>query len=212
MNDDLVQPKRGFGTHPHRDAEICTYVIEGELTHKDSMGTAETLGPGAIQFMTAGSGVSHSEHNLSPKPLRFIQMWLTPRKRGLTPNYGSSVGNAELRTNGWHHMVSDVKSDAQTDVKINTDANMYAAEIDSGKELILKINAGRQAYVLCIDGKSNFTSQVSGEESCTDPEFTLHRHDSSELIGPVEVTVSGPSHLLVVEMAYDKRSSGRSDL
>jgi redox-sensitive bicupin YhaK (pirin superfamily) len=81
MNDDLVQPSRGFGAHPHRDAEIVTYIVQGQLTHKDSMGTRETLGRGSVQFMTAGSGVTHSEHNLDAKhPLRFIQMWFTPRR------------------------------------------------------------------------------------------------------------------------------------
>uniref|UniRef100_A0A7S2TL20 Pirin N-terminal domain-containing protein n=1 Tax=Lotharella oceanica TaxID=641309 RepID=A0A7S2TL20_9EUKA len=89
MNDDLVQPKRGFGEHPHRDAEICTYVVHGQLTHQDSMGTKESLGKGSIQFMTAGTGVRHSEHNLHNEPLRFIQMWLTPKAGGLKPNYGS---------------------------------------------------------------------------------------------------------------------------
>ena len=67
MNDDLVQPSRGFGTHPHRDVEICTYIVNGHLTHQDSMGTAETITRGAIQYMTAGTGVSHSEYNLDPK-------------------------------------------------------------------------------------------------------------------------------------------------
>ena len=87
-----VQPARGFGAHPHREMEIVTYVVEGELTHQDSMGTKESLGRGSIQFMTAGTGVSHSEHNVDPtKPLRFIQMWLVPRERGLNPNYGRSA-------------------------------------------------------------------------------------------------------------------------
>jgi redox-sensitive bicupin YhaK (pirin superfamily) len=102
MNDDLVQPDRGFGAHPHRDVEICTYVVEGSLTHKDSMGTSESLGRGAIQFMTAGSGVTHSEHNLDKEnPLRFIQIWINTRKRGLPPNYGSNAGNADARRNNW---------------------------------------------------------------------------------------------------------------
>jgi len=75
MNDDLVQPDRGFGAHPHRNVEICTYIVNGSLTHQDSMGTKETLTRGAIQFMTAGSGVTHSEHNLDKtNPLRFIQI------------------------------------------------------------------------------------------------------------------------------------------
>ncbi len=87
MNDDLVQPNRGFGEHPHNNVEICTYVVEGELTHQDSMGTAETLGRGAIQFMTAGTGVSHQEHNRHlSNPLRFIQIWINTRTRNLKVN------------------------------------------------------------------------------------------------------------------------------
>ena len=78
MNDDLVQPKRGFGTHPHQNAEIVTYVVNGELTHEDSMGTSESLGRGSIQFMSAGSGIEHSETNAGDKPLRFIQTWIKP--------------------------------------------------------------------------------------------------------------------------------------
>ena len=103
MNDDLVQPSRGFGSHPHRNAEICTYVVEGELTHKDSMGTKETITRGAIQFMTAGSGIVHSEHNLhEEKPLRFIQMWITPKRDNLKPNYGSFSGDLTHRLNKWY--------------------------------------------------------------------------------------------------------------
>ncbi len=146
MNDDLVQPSRGllvsltkfvgpflyiwctssgFGTHPHRDAEICTYVVDGFLTHKDSMGTEESIGRGAIQFMvcfvfssssfvfiwllpqTAGSGITHSEHNLhTTDPLRFIQIWMNPRSRGLKPNYGSFNSPCADRHNQWWEKIT----------------------------------------------------------------------------------------------------------
>ena len=86
MNDDLVQPHRGFGTHPHSNMEIITYVVQGQLTHQDSMGTKETLGRGSIQFMTAGTGVRNSEFNHGDTPLRFIQTWITPTERSLSPN------------------------------------------------------------------------------------------------------------------------------
>eukprot|EP01125_Pyxidicula_operculata_P011173 TRINITY_DN3649_c0_g1_i2.p1 TRINITY_DN3649_c0_g1~~TRINITY_DN3649_c0_g1_i2.p1 ORF type:complete len:231 (-),score=35.89 TRINITY_DN3649_c0_g1_i2:63-686(-) len=134
MNDDLVQPSRGFGTHPHRNMEIVTYIVEGELTHKDSMGTDETLSRGSVQFMTAGTGVSHSEHNLNPKdPLRFIQMWIQPRKSGIEPNYGSLNVKAEdkhKRHNKWYHIVTDVLNQADVPIKINQDANIYVTELD----------------------------------------------------------------------------------
>jgi quercetin 2,3-dioxygenase len=216
MNDDLVQPMRGFGTHGHRDAEICTYVIDGHLTHKDSMGTSETLSRGAIQFMTAGSGVQHSEHNNSPDtPLRFIQMWLTPRRRGLTPNYGSSQGSADKRRNQFHHMVSDVDNvDVQTDVKINTDANMYATEMEPSQSLSFEVRENRQAYVLCVEGQTNVLNENATEEESR--AIVLDRHDSSEIVGPMKVTFQTnddtSTHLLVVEMAYDHSNSGRTDL
>jgi len=208
MNDDLVQPERGFGTHGHRDAEICTYVIQGALTHKDSMGTAETLGRGAIQFMTAGRGVRHSEHNLGQEPLRFIQMWLTPRQRGLPPNYGSSTGIEADRRDRWAHIVSDVAdSESQTGVKINTDANMYVTEISEGNELTLEINEGRQAYMICVEGATTIRSlNDDGAE-----DVRIEQHDAAEIGPSSKFALSGYAHLLVVEMAH-VAGSGRGDI
>lgn len=125
MNDDLVQPERCFGAHGHRDMEILTFIIHGQLTHKDSTGIEETLGRGGLQYMTAGTGVLHSEQNLHPfEPLRFIQFWVLPRERGLTPRYGSMPGDAvaeAARFNQWSHVVSDVLAQANTPVKIHQD-------------------------------------------------------------------------------------------
>ncbi len=167
MNDDLVQPKRGFGEHPHRDAEICTYIVEGSLTHQDSMKNGETLGRGAVQFMTAGSGVTHSERNLSEQPLRFIQMWFTPRARGLKPAYGSFVGDEAARINNFAHIVSDVNAASlRTPVKINQDVNIYVAEMDPGHSLSFAIKSGRMAYFLCMEGDVSLsaTSEASPNE------------------------------------------------
>lgn len=198
MNDDLVQPSRGFGAHGHREMEICTYVVHGELTHKDSMGTSESLGKGSIQFMTAGTGVQHSEHNLHPEEaLRFIQMWIVPSSRGLEPNYGSMCGSKVDRSNKWAHLVSDVKSAAQTPVKINQDANIFATELGQGKSLTLSIGAGRQAYLLCIDGGIDVKSAAKALDS-------LQKHDAAEIVGPIDLEVwaqpSKGGHLLYVEM------------
>lgn len=197
MNDDLVQPSRGFGAHPHRDMEIITFVVEGSLTHKDSMGTEETLGRGSVQFMTAGTGVRHSEHNLDPaRPLRFIQSWVTPRARGLHPNYGSAVGDAAAaaaRRNRWAHLVSDVRSEAKTPVKINQDCNVHVVELDAGSAAPpLEIRAGRQAYMLTVEGDL----MLPGE--------SLQRHDACKLQGAMEVEMrAGDSGAmaLVFEMA-----------
>jgi len=206
MNDDLVQPDRGFGMHPHHDAEICTYVVRGALSHKDSQGNEETLGPGSIQFMTAGSGVLHSEHNhAEAQDLRFIQMWLTPRNRGLPPNYGSfSGGNSML--DSWSHLVSDIAGDADTPVKINTDANIFVAEVTAGRGIPLQINAGRQAYMLCVEGSAKVG--LLGEE------VHLHQHDACEVHRMGDLTVVAGVHgvhILVVEMAQ-VAGSGQADL
>ena len=88
INDDLVQPGTGFPTHPHRDMEIVTYVIDGELTHADSMGNERVLSRGDVQFMTAGTGITHSEYNRGEDILRFLQIWIMPERSMLTPNYG----------------------------------------------------------------------------------------------------------------------------
>lgn len=204
LNDDRVQPARGFGTHGHSNMEIVTYVVEGELTHQDSMGTAETLGRGAIQYMTAGQGVHHSEYNLNKeRPLRFIQMWILPRMRGLTPNYGSAVGSAEARRNQFAHLVGDVKGDGKSDappaVTINQDANIYVAEItDARTKLNFEVKGGRQAYVVCLEGA---TEVDHGADACAE----LTRHDAAEVVGPQALIFSTPkegyAHVLVLEMA-----------
>jgi redox-sensitive bicupin YhaK (pirin superfamily) len=94
---------KGFNEHPHRNMEICTYVVRGELTHQDSLGTKETLSRGAVQFMSAGTGVKHAEHNFhKEKDLRVIQIWIEPREPGLKPNYGSYPGDDQnIRRDRW---------------------------------------------------------------------------------------------------------------
>ena len=187
MNDDLVQPSRGFGTHPHRDVEICTYIVSGNLTHQDSMGTAETITRGAIQFMTAGAGVSHSEHNLDPNnDLRFIQIWINPRKRGLRPNYGSFVGDEKSRLNRFAHLVSDVQdTSSSTPISINQDANIFVAEIEkSNGPVPFDVKDGRQCYILCIEG-----GMVVNENR-----YKLNRHDAAEVAGPITLTIQTLLH------------------
>eukprot|EP01031_Cornospumella_fuschlensis_P033581 gene33581-40624_t len=211
MNDDLVQPNRGFGAHPHRDVEICTYVVEGKLTHQDSMGTEETLGRGSIQFMTAGTGVTHSEHNLDVRsPLRFIQIWINTRQRGLKPNYGSMVGDAAAATarrNKWAHLVADVQNkDVDTPIKINQDANIFVSELSGDQTLTYTVSENRQAYFLCMEGDVELQAAGLSKE-------VLNRHDAAELYGPLEVQVKAQregAHVLVVEMQHT--GQGRSDL
>jgi len=221
-NDDLVQPERGFGMHGHANMEIITFIVAGQLTHKDSMGTAETLGRGDVQFMTAGSGVRHSEHNLNEaEPLRFIQMWIVPRARGLKPNYGSALGDITGRQDCFSHLVGDVEAagdDAASGrdgpaVRINQDANIYVAEFSAlGNGTQFNVAAGRQAYVLCLEGGIS----IAGEEVTA----ALGRHDAAEVFGPSDLVVEATGvqlsdetpgegsagMVLIVEMEAEGRS------
>jgi len=213
MNDDLVQPVRGFPNHGSKDAEICTYVVEGHLTHRDKMGNNETLASGAVKCVTAGQGITHSEYNDDVvNPLRCIQVWLAPRKLGLKPNYGSSPGNEAARKKKWHHIVSDINNQkAQTDITINSDANVFVAEIEEGNLVQLEVIDGRQAYLLCIDGRTSIFDQHDGRV-CPRTGVRLQCHDAAEIVGPEMMKMAGPSHLLVVEMAHNPKSNGRRDL
>lgn len=175
MNDDLVQPRRGFGTHGHANMEIITYIVSGKLTHKDSMGTEESLGRGSIQFMTAGRGVRHSEYNHEDVPLRFIQVWIVPAERGLPPNYGSYTGSLEKRKNQFQHLVSDVRDQSSsTPVEINQDTDVYATELDLGSQTTLQIEEGRQAYLLCIEGEIVVNNGTEQQQK-------LAKHDACEI-------------------------------
>ena len=124
-------------------------------------------------------------------------MWIVPSARGLQPNYGSMCGSKVDRHNKWAHLVSDVKSAAQTPVKINQDANIFATELEQGKSLTLSVGAGRQAYFLCIDGGVQVKSAAKALDS-------LHKHDAAEVVGPIDLEVSAQpgkgGHLLYVEM------------
>lgn len=211
MNDDLVQPRRGFGTHPHSNMEIVTYVVDGELTHVDSIGTKESLGRGSIQFMTAGSGIRHSEYNDGDKPLRFIQTWIMPSKSNLKPNYGSYRGDPNLRKNKLHHLVSDVKdSSVSTPVQVNQDVNTFVSELNKGAKIVHELPPGRQAYLLCIEGGV----KVNGEK--------LSKYDACEITGSggvleieateTENTPHGEvAHILMFEMK-SVANAGRSDM
>ena len=201
MNDDLVQGQRGFGMHGHRDVEIVTYVVDGVLTHQDSMGTKESLGRGSVQFMSAGYGIQHSEHNLEDDPLRFIQIWINTRRNGIEPVYGGFDGTTadakQQRTNALAQLVGDRKdASASAPVKIEQDLNMYAAELDASKTVSLPLREGRQVYLLCVEGglvAKDGASQVA-----------LARHDAAEIRGEGELELiagDGGAHLLLLEMA-----------
>jgi quercetin 2,3-dioxygenase len=152
INEDRVAPGRGFGSHPHRDMEIVSYVLEGELAHRDSMGTGSIIRPGDVQRMSAGTGVYHSENNPSPsKPVHFLQIWIRPDRMGVTPGYEQKrFDDAEKR--GRLRLV--VSGDgAVGSLTVHQDARMYAGLFDGTEAAELTVAAGRRVYVHVIRGK-----------------------------------------------------------
>jgi quercetin 2,3-dioxygenase len=151
FNDDIVQPGGGFGSHPHRDMEIVTYVIEGALEHQDSMGNKGILQAGEVQRMTAGSGVMHSEYNASDKEsVHFLQIWIKPREHGLTPSWEQKPYNVHESPNSWVPVVSG--GSIPETLHINQDAIFQAANIETGHVLDYKIPEGHLAHLFVIDG------------------------------------------------------------
>ena len=187
INDDIIGPGTGFGTHPHRDMEIISYVVDGELTHADSMGNQRTVKRGHIQYMSAGTGVLHSEHNRSTNPLRMLQIWIFPDKSGYTPDYGDFLFDWDERKNKWLHMVSSKEGTAP--VKVNQDVNFYSLELEKDEEISFPVKEGRQAYLVQIEG----ISTISGT--------SLEARDSLEIIEEdIQIKSVETSHFLVIEM------------
>ena len=187
VNDDLVRPGTGFDTHPHRDMEIVSYVVDGELTHGDSMGNRNTLSRGHVQYMSAGTGVLHSEHNRGDTTLRFLQIWIFPDERGHTPAYGDHRFDWDARRNRWLTLVSGPDGDAP--IRLHQDVRISALELEAGREVPLRVAPGRQAYLVQIEGSST----VGGVE--------LGERDGLEIVAE-DVTLAAReiSHVLVIEM------------
>jgi hypothetical protein len=158
INEDRVQPGKGFGTHGHRDMEIISYVLEGGLAHRDSMGNGSVIRPGDVQRMSAGTGVTHSEYNASEgEPVHFLQIWIEPSERGIAPSYEEKRFDDASRRGQWRLIAS---ADAREgSVRIHQDADVFVAHVDAADALAHDIGAGRRAYVHVIRGEA----RVNGE-------------------------------------------------
>jgi quercetin 2,3-dioxygenase len=189
LNDDIIHANGGFDTHPHADMEIITYIIDGELTHKDSMGNEETLTRGEVQYMSAGDGIFHSEHNRNKtKDLRVIQIWILPPENSLPRLYGSHRYIEEDRKNRLLNIVSSEEGNAQ--IKIHQDVNFYVSELDKSKKLDFEIKKARQVYFAQIEGSSN----INGIE--------LNHGDAMEITkeSMINIEAISDSHFLFIEM------------
>jgi len=151
INEDRVEPARGFGTHQHRDMEIVSYVLEGALEHKDSMGTGSIIRPGDVQRMTAGTGVAHSEYNQSKSEgVHFLQIWIVPEKAGLQPSYQQKNFPIDERKNQLRLVASRDGRDGA--VTVHQDAEIYAAVLDEGAAVSHSLAPGRHAWVQVARG------------------------------------------------------------
>ena len=158
INDDRVQPGRGFDTHGHRDMEIFSYVLEGALAHKDSMGTGSIIRPGDVQMMSAGTGIRHSEFNASREELvHFLQIWIIPNRQGVTPRYQQRRFEEAEKRGRLRLIISP--DGAEGSLSVYQDARVYAGLFDGREEQVLTLPADRHAYVHVARGSLEVNGQ-----------------------------------------------------
>ena len=158
MNEDRIAASQGFGTHPHRDMEIITYVLSGAVAHSDSMGNSGIIKPGDVQRMSAGTGIFHSEINPLPEELHLYQIWILPKQKNVTPSYEQNRYEDSEKKNKLRLVASPDGADGS--VTIGQDAQLFASLLDAGKILEHEIGAGRSAWLQNVSG----TLKVNGVE------------------------------------------------
>jgi len=185
INEDRVAPGQGFGKHPHRDMEIISYVLDGELEHKDSMGTGSVIRPGDVQRMSAGTGVFHSEYNPSAKnSVHFLQIWIEPEELGIKPSYEQKFFSPEEKRGRLRLLASPDGRDGS--VTVHQDAWLYAALIDGVERVVHPLAAGRKAYVHVARGAATVNGQPLGSGDALkvegESEVLIDKGDKAEVL------------------------------
>ncbi|MDR4503802.1 MAG: pirin family protein [Candidatus Scalindua sp.] len=184
FNDDIVKAQKGFDTHPHEEMEIISIVLDGEMVHEDTMGNTTTIRKNDVQRMTAGTGLYHSERNLSDKPVYFFQIWINPDKRGLEPSYAQKGFKPDL----WQNKIKLLASDTPGEgiVSLNTEASIYRAVLEKGKRLDLEFDENRNPFIYMIKGKAEVNNAIieTRDQARIKNELSLEivATDSSEFI------------------------------
>jgi redox-sensitive bicupin YhaK (pirin superfamily) len=175
INDDRVMPGQGFGTHPHRDMEIITYMLSGALEHKDSMGNGRVIREGEAQYMAAGRGVMHSEFNPNPdQAAHLLQIWIQPDTLGVPPRYAEkSLAGAE--TGKWHLVTSKTGRDGS--MAIHQDADLWLAKLEPGQKVAHELAAGRHAWLHVAQGRV----KVNGQELAAGDAAALDGRSAAEV-------------------------------
>lgn len=179
LNDDVVQPGAGFGLHPHRDMEIVSIVLQGQLLHRDSYGNEETISYGEIQRMTAGTGILHSEMNPSEtEEVHFLQIWFYPERKGLPPSYERIAYPTEKMNNALLPVVSQ-RLEGHHIARIHQDVTLYLSNMEPGAQLAFSQEEGRRIFVFVIEG-----------ELLLNDEYGLERRDSARITDVPELKLS----------------------
>jgi quercetin 2,3-dioxygenase len=189
INEDRVAPAEGFPTHAHRDMEILSYVLEGGLEHKDSLGTGSVIRPGDVQRMSAGTGVAHSEFNASPsEPVHFLQIWILPERRGLTPGYEQKHFGEESRK-GQLRLIASPDGEAGS-VSIHQDVRLYSALLAPGQSVRHALAPGRHGWVQVARGAVRLGEQ------------TLRAGDGAAISEEqaISLTADAPSEVLLFDL------------
>ena len=193
INEDRVQPGYGFPTHPHRDMEIVTYVLEGSLEHKDSMGTGSVIQPGEVQKMSAGTGVRHSEFNHSKtEPVHLYQIWLLPEREGIKPMYEQKAIPAEEKRGKLRVVASPKGGNGNGAVKLYQDAEIFATELGAGQSVEHELGEERYAWIQVLRGAVN----VNGKE--------LRAGDGAAMAQEAQLRITGAgenSEVLLFDLA-----------
>jgi redox-sensitive bicupin YhaK (pirin superfamily) len=159
INEDKVAPGQGFGTHGHKDMEIISYVLEGALEHKDSIGTGSVIRPGDVQRMSAGTGIRHSEYNASQtEPVHFLQIWILPERQGIAPGYEQKTF-AETEKRGQLRLVGS-RDGRDGSITIHQDVNLYAATLQEGESVSHSFASGRVGWLQVARGAVQLNDQT----------------------------------------------------
>lgn len=193
LNDDTIQPGKGYEAHPHAELEIISYCVQGELVHRDGMGNHTTLGRGDVQYVCAGSGTTHSLISGDQgESLRLIQMWIQPKTEKLAPRYIHKTYGKWDRYNKLLHLISN--HGRQGTIAIHQDANIYVSELDKGNQVVLDDLSGRLCYLVCIEGHI----RANGESIKANDALEISRENRLNIEALID------AHILLVEMG-DKR-------
>ena len=189
FNDDVIQPQSGFPTHSHREMEIITIVMQGEISHKDSTGNEAVVRAGEVQRMSAGKGIMHSEYNMGNEPLLLYQIWILPDIVGLNPSYDQKHFNPSL----WKNKLVPVASGQGFDdvVSFHTDATIYRCELDNGKEVTFPCEKDRKLFIYLGSGQISVNGNV------------MHPKDQARIsdLTEISITATSDADLLMIDIA-----------